>query len=315
MRLCAALVLLLLAAQQGRATLPARCPFVGLDAIEVTNRAAEELVRAGRLEEALACNEHTLWEHSQGTVQPPLTANVLDVVQGNAALLRRVLGPYGGPAVRRLIHGLGADHKFPHSDEPLVSGKPDQSVQVFDGAFSAQQCASVVELFERSPLFQGNLISNGKVHVDTSHKNVWEFDISGTQNNSEWAGVERLAVSAMVKHLALYEEANPIMRTLRNPLGDEGFRMKRYRAGEEEHHAYHADSGQEALGQYHRVLAVLMYLSEPEEGGETVFYNQGLAVRPKCGRVLIFPCAQTHVHAGRRVKKGVKYAISLMITA
>ena len=292
------------------------CPFAGADAIEKTNRAAEELVRAGRLEEALSCNIDTLGDASAGRLVPPLSADVMDVVQGNADLLRRVLQPHS-PAVRRLLHGVGAmEHSWPHSDTPLVSGQPDRAVQVFEGAFSAAQCASIVALFERSQLFQGNLISNGRVHVDTAHKNVWEFDISGSsRNDSEWAAVERLAISVMVKHLHLYEDANPVLRSMRNPLGDEGFRMKRYRNDAEEHHAYHADSGQEPLGQHHRILAVLMYLSEPAEGGETVFLNQGLAVKPKCGRLLIFPAAMTHVHAGRRVRKGTKYAISLMITA
>jgi len=295
---------------------PTACPFSSADAIEKTNRAAEELVRAGRLEEALSCNRETLADVAAGRLHPPLSADVMEVVQGNADLLSRVLQPHS-PARRRLLHGVGGEeHRWPDSDAPLVPGQPDRAVQVFDGAFSAQQCADVVALFEASQLFQGNLISNGKVHVDVRHKNVWEFDISGSSGNSSaWAAVERLALSALVKHLHLYEAANPVLRSMRNPLGDEGFRMKRYRAGEEEHHAYHADSGQEPLGQHHRILATLMYLSQPEEGGETVFLNQGLAVKPACGRVLIFPAALTHVHAGRRVRKGTKYAISAMITA
>jgi hypothetical protein len=295
---------------------PASCPFVGVDAIEKTNRAAEELVRSGRLEEALACNAETLADVAAGRLRPPLSAEVLDVVQGNSDLLRRVLLPHS-PTRRRLVHGVGGEElRWPDAEAPLVAGQPDRAVQVFDGAFSAAQCASIVALFERSELFQGNLISAGRVHVDVAHKNVWEYDISGSSaNSSEWAAVERLALGAMVKHLHLYEDANPVLRSMRNPLGDEGFRMKRYRAGENEHHAYHADSGQEPVGQHHRILAALLYLSEPEEGGETVFLNQGRAVKPACGRVVIFPAALTHVHAGRRVRRGTKYAISVMITA
>ena len=145
------------------------------------------------------------------------------------------------------------------------------------------------------------------------HKKVWEFDISGTPSNPEWAAVDRMAVQLIIKYLHKYEAANPAVKALRNPLGDEGWRMKRYIDDGTEHHAYHADHGHEQPGMPGRVLAVLVYLSEPEVGGETVFFNQGMAVKPKCGRVLIFPSAFTHVHAGRRVRRGRKYSLSLMI--
>ena len=154
--------------------------------------------------------------------------------------------------------------------------------------------------------------------VRKEHKFVQEYDISGGGNGErehgkEWMAVDRLLVSMSTKYLALYEEQNPIIRGVRNPLPDEGFRMKRYRAGTGEHHAYHADSGQETNGRPYRIIAILIYLNEVEAGGETVFLNQGVAVPPKCGRVLFFPAAFPYVHAGRRVNSGVKYVVAGMV--
>ena len=100
------------------------------------------------------------------------------------------------------------------------------------------------------------------------------------------------------------------IRVLRSPLGDEGFRMKRY-ANDNQHfhtvwhvyslmptsqarargrlsscddafpltHArghplqYHADSGDEGLASP-RVLAAIFYLNDVDRGGETVFLRQ-----------------------------------------
>ena len=126
-------------------------------------------------------------------------------------------------------------------------------------------------------------------------------------------------VSVLVRALHQYEEANPILRTLKTPLGDEGVRMVRYTvenstAGHVQQHTFHVDGGQEGPGQRPRVLAALVYFNEVEEGGETLFYNQGIAVAPRCGRVTIFPSAFSYVHAGRRVLRGKKYAMTLMIT-
>ena len=81
--------------------------------------------------------------------------------------------------------------------------------------------------------------------------------------------------------------------------------MKRYNDSSNQH-TYHADSTATSP----RLLAVLIYLNEVEAGGETVFLNQGLAVKPKCGRVLVFPTAFTYIHAGRRPHKGRKYVVA-----
>ena len=188
---------------------------------------------------------------------------------------------------------------------------------MFDGAFTAAQCESFISLFERSQLFEGNVMSNGQVFVDANAKKRWEFDISGASNGGDetWAAMDRLATSVMTKYLIQYAKLNPGVSSLRNPLGEEGWRMNRYHDNGEEHHAYHIDAGQEPKGTPQRVLAAILYLSSVEKGGETVFLNQGVAVEPRCGRMLIFPSTFTHVHAGRRVRKGTKYMLTLMINS
>lgn len=47
-----------------------------------------------------------------------------------------------------------------------------------------------------------------------------------------------------------------------------------------------------------RCLTWLMYLNDVEEGGETEFPAYGLRVKPKAGRLVIWPAAFTHYHRG-----------------
>ena len=68
-----------------------------------------------------------------------------------------------------------------------------------------------------------------------------------------------------------------------------------------------------------RVLTALVYLAEPEEGGETTMVNLGLKIAPKLGRLLIFH--NTHLgsstrhpdsnHAAMPVRRGEKWAMNL----
>lgn len=126
--------------------------------------------------------------------------------------------------------------------------------------------------------------------ADHSHKKASEFEVgSGAANDKRWAAVEMRLLSILIKTTLEFERKNPIIRQLRNPFGDEGFRMKRYIDDGTEHHAYHADSGQEAACAPRRVLAILIYFNSVHLGGETVFLQQGKKVEPKCGRVLMFP--------------------------
>ena len=293
---------------------PASCPAPA----KMTNgyklsEFALELTREGRLEESIACFEVALGAAG-------LNADAIEAIKSNLISLRQSLSPWA-PGKPRLFHNFDqVGNGFPHSDTPLAPPKSmadDPAIQVWDGALSQSQCASIIDLFETAELFEGNVISRGVAQVDPQAKKAWEFDISGvdlntTANAGEWQAIERLMTSITIKYLLKYELENPVLRGLKNPLSEEGFRMRRYHQADE-HHTYHIDTGQEGHRPT-RILAAIIYLNQAKVGGETVFLNQGKSVAPSCGRVLIFPSAFTYVHAGKRVTVGKKYIITSMIT-
>lgn len=62
----------------------------------------------------------------------------------------------------------------------------------------------------------------------------------------------------------------------------------------------------------YRFLNILFYLNDVEEGGETEFYftDKIIKVKPKAGRVVVFPPFWTHIHAGLRPVSGTKYIMN-----
>jgi hypothetical protein len=299
------------------------CPFAEpLAGVDLANAAVHALTLRGRLEEARTCNALLLDGARGGAAMP---SDAREAVRGNQGALNQALAPWRA-GVARLYHNINgsSDEWPPHSDTPLARPRKargpwkiaDAAIQVTDAMLTEAECAAIIDLFEASELFQGNVVSNGQVIVRKEHKFVMEYDVSGGgegPNATAWAAVDRLMVDVTTAALNEYEMVNPVLRGMRNPLPDEGFRMKRYRAGTGEHHAYHADSGQEATSRPFRIIAVLIYLNSVDAGGETAFLNQGVAVPPKCGRVLMFPAAFPYVHAGRRVREGVKYVVAGML--
>jgi hypothetical protein len=211
------------------------------------------------------------------------------------------------------------------------------TVQVYDGVLSPALCDFMQALYHSSPgeHMQGNILraTEGFV-VDPKEKLVTELDISHS-HRTEWMGVEWALLQATTAALLKYEHANPGYTMLPNPLGYEGFRLKHYLApldpldanpkrrtrvqaraaadGSAHQHWWHADLLSE--GAACRVLALLFYLNDVEEGGETLFLTpQKMAVHPRKGSLLIFPTSPTHVHAGAPPISNDKYIVANFLT-
>ena len=72
-----------------------------------------------------------------------------------------------------------------------------------------------------------------------------------------------------------------------------------------EHFHDHADCWHFESGT--RVVSVIYYLNDVEEGGETQFTHLNYSVQPKKGRVLIFPSNFMYIHRANPPISGLKY--------
>lgn len=84
-------------------------------------------------------------------------------------------------------------------------------------------------------------------------------------------------------------------------LSTETAQILKYAPGE--YYDPHCDAGPNVP----RVISALLYLNDVEEGGETEFINFGISVKPKAGRLVIFPSNYAYAHAARLPKTGNKY--------
>ena len=91
---------------------------------------------------------------------------------------------------------------------------------------------------------------------------------------------------------------------------------------EGQYYKIHSDflSGSEQLRQGPRALTLLIYLDEPQEGGETTFPELGVTVKAKRGRALLWPSGRDAEplvkdlrtrHAALPVTRGGKHAVNV----
>lgn len=89
--------------------------------------------------------------------------------------------------------------------------------------------------------------------------------------------------------------------------GLESFRMKKYDPARDDHFAHHVDVMDHASAR--RFLAFFWYLNDVEDGGETYFPAMNINVRPRMGRLLVFPPLWLFPHVGQKPISGPKYIV------
>lgn len=58
-----------------------------------------------------------------------------------------------------------------------------------------------------------------------------------------------------------------------------------------------------------RVLSVVMYLNDDYEGGEMLFPNSNVSIKPEAGSIVFFPSNFLYVHEVSEIKSGTRYSM------
>ena len=212
----------------------------------------------------------------------------------------------------------------------------------FQNLLSPEECTDLIELFEQSQDHHPGRTGSG---VDPSKKNSLDLNISA---NATWQPytqvIEQRVMAALTDYIRSYPHivTGAIAPSIIDPksgqprsitaeeltgLNDQnlgqiikqifrldGFNMQRYSPEVGGYHHWHSeqfphpsDPTQKSL---HRVLLVLVYLNDINDGGATEFFHQQLAIQPEAGALVLAPCGFTHTHRGLRSATQTKYVLA-----
>ena len=183
-------------------------------------------------------------------------------------------------------------------------------IYIADGALEPEFCKSVIEKFEKDDRKKPGIMGREEDRrVDTSIKDSTDLMISDL---SEWKDEDKVFFDSLHKHHELYLKKNKWTDTHFPALGklvDSGYQIQRTRPGAG--YIWHHDS---TFGNYvhHRgvrTTTYIWYLNDIDEDGYTEFID-GTKVKPKTGRICIFPATWTYMHRGYPPKNQTKYIVT-----
>ena len=176
-------------------------------------------------------------------------------------------------------------------------------VRTYDNILSANTCKRLIAHFDNSSeKTKGPIWSDQGYAVNLKAKNVDEVLLSN--DSSE----DKLVIIGVRKVLKQYAPTFPHYPI--TGCDDSGYSIKRYEP-KTQFYDWHVDNcAPQTAG---RLLAMLFYLNDVDEGGETEF-EWGLKVTPKRGRVLVFPTGFQYPHKGCAPISGPKYILNTFIT-
>lgn len=184
--------------------------------------------------------------------------------------------------------------------------KIENFIGVYDGYIPSSQCDDAIDLFKRQEklkkTFDRILIEN----TTKDKKNDKAMDI---QSVVEWPTRFRSIMLNIDQVMNHYSKHTSIKEFYDVPSFEYTYIKIQKTLPTEGYHVWHLEHGQ-TMDSAFRALVFSVYLNDVKEGGETEFLNQAIRIKPKKGRVVVFPAGFPYVHRGNQPIKGEKYLMT-----
>jgi hypothetical protein len=170
-------------------------------------------------------------------------------------------------------------------------------IKVYDNVLSEHQCNSLMQKFK----------ANKDQQVSTDLENHRHFTEININQHSDWKNMVDGLYSTLRPYVNKYKsDCNIKVKQWPAKFGFEQIRFKRYLPNDKDEFKEHVDVGD--YNSARRFLVFFLYLND-NEGGETSFSEYDMSVKPKTGRLLMFPPTWTYLHTGHKPKLESKYII------
>jgi hypothetical protein len=184
----------------------------------------------------------------------------------------------------------------------------DNFIGVYDNYITLDECNRAIKLYEDQNKFNNTINRIGFENASILRKQDKQF--FAVENNLDvwWESLKPMMFNfdMAFKHYlentggkAAYNDGPFHFTTLKiqKTLPTEGY------------HVWHIEHNK-GYDNEPRAFAYSIYLNDVEDGGETEFLHQSVRVKPKTGRIVIWPAGFPYLHRGNPPLSGEKYILT-----
>mgnify|MGYP003624960750 CR=1 FL=1 len=181
-------------------------------------------------------------------------------------------------------------------------------IGTYDGYITKEDCNKAIKLFNKQHEFNKTINRQQFEQVPVNEKQDQQFFATSGNINIWHSELKSLIVNfdMALKH---YENTTGI----KTSYGVDEFHFTCLKIQKtlptEGYHIWHVEHGK-GFDNEPRALVFSVYLNDVEEGGETEFLHFSKRVKPKTGRIVIWPAAFPYVHRGNPPLSGEKYILT-----
>lgn len=183
-------------------------------------------------------------------------------------------------------------------------------VGVFDEAVSLELCNALIQHYEYLNSLGATMTRQQGENVGKTFKDDKTYFFQEETNpsvipvNSDMViGLNGQIREALQHYMQKYD----VLFSSNTKLATWSHRLQKTAIGGGYHVWHHERTNLEVAN---RMLAVIVYLNDVEEGGETEFIYYPRRVKPKQGRIVIWPAGFTHTHRGNPPISNEKYVVT-----
>lgn len=166
-------------------------------------------------------------------------------------------------------------------------------------------CDGLIAQFNQSPDVTEE-IENTPEEKSLMIRSNMELNLSKVEGFAEHVQPVLMKITELA--VGKYQSELPV-RTFPAQIGCEVFRVKKYRGGPDskDYFAYHVDVNSHSSAR--RYLAMCWYLNDVEQGGETFFPHPNVRIKPKKGRLAMYPSLWNYPHSEEHPVSGDCYKL------
>jgi len=180
-------------------------------------------------------------------------------------------------------------------------------IGMYDNYITEQECNKAIKLYEEQNKFNNTINRIGGESASILYKQDQQFFAAPNNIDVWWESLKPMIVNFdlawnhYIKNTGAQDAYGvPFHFTdmkIQKTLPTEGY------------HVWHIEHGSR-WGDATRAFVFSIYLNDVEEGGETEFLHFSKRVKPKKGRIVIWPAAFPYLHRGNPPLAGEKYILT-----